>query len=161
MTILWNCICLTTFILFYSLRVRFQNHFSDCNHITYSSTVTSAEFRWFARWHTEYLDQRFWLSRHFSQLLWLSEPELESVLQPDLHLSGNVATKRPRDLRKPDNKLHQGNNRADEKELPQLYGGEGTHNFTHEGFAPTLDLGWSSLFRMWPITTPMRRTLPL
>ena len=33
--------------------------------------------------------------------------ELESVLQPDLHLSGNVATERPRDLRKPDNKLHQ------------------------------------------------------
>ena len=45
--------------------VRCQNHVSDCDHITYSSTVTSAEFRWFSRWHTEYLDRRFWKWLHF------------------------------------------------------------------------------------------------
>ena len=78
--------------------------------------------------------------RTFSQLLRLTQLELESVLQPDLHLSGNVATKRPRDLRKPDNKLHQCNIRADEEELPQFYGGKGAHNLTHQGLAHSLDL---------------------
>ena len=94
----------------------------------------------------------------FSQLLWLAQLELEPVLQPDLHLSGNVATKRPRDLRKPDNKLHQCNIRADEKELPKLYGGQGAHNFTHQGVTHLLHLMKNSLFRTWPITTPTRRT---
>ena len=83
----------------------------------------------------------------FSQLLWLSEPELESVLQPDLHLSGNVATKRPRDLRKPDNKLHQCNIWADEKELPKLYGGEGAHNIPCQGSTHLLDQRWINFFQ--------------
>ena len=56
-------------------------------------------------------------------------------------LSGNVATERPRDLRKPDDKLHQCNIRADEDQLPKLDSGEGAHDFTHQGLAYTLDLG--------------------
>ena len=70
-----------------------------------------------------------------SQLLWLSKPELESIVQPLLHLLGNVAAKCPRDLWGSDNQLCRQNIRADENELPKHDWAEGADNFTHQGFA--------------------------
>ena len=51
-----------------------------------------------------------------------TESESESVLQPNLHISGNVATKRPRDLWKPDDRLRQQDLRTNEEEVPKLDG---------------------------------------
>ena len=56
-------------------------------------------------------------------------------MQPLLDLLGNVAAKRPRDLRGSDNQLCRQNIRADENELPKQDGAEGADNFTHQGFA--------------------------
>ena len=68
-----------------------------------------------------------------TQLLWFTEPEPESFLQPDLDLPGNVATEHPRDLREPDNQLHQPDIGANEKEIPKVHGWEGAHDFAHQG----------------------------
>ena len=52
----------------------------------------------------------------------LSKLELEPLLRPDLHLLGNVATKRLGDLWQLDHRLHQQDNRATQTQLPKLYG---------------------------------------
>ena len=63
----------------------------------------------------------------------LSKLELEPLLQPELHLLGNVAAKRLGDLRQLDHHLHQQDHRATKTELPKLYGRKGAHNLTHQG----------------------------
>ena len=63
----------------------------------------------------------------------LSKLELEPLLQPELHLLGNVAAKRLGDLRQLDHHLHQQDHRATQTELPKLYGRKGAHNLTHQG----------------------------
>ena len=68
----------------------------------------------------------------------LAEPELESFLQLIVHLPGNVATKHPRDLRKPDDPLCQGDFRTSEEQVPKLYGRGGAHNFTCQGHSISL-----------------------
>ena len=60
----------------------------------------------------------------------LAEPELESFLQLIVHLPCNVATKHPRDLRKPDDRLCQADVRTSEEQVPRLHGRGGAHNFT-------------------------------
>ena len=96
----------------------------------------------------------------FLQFLWLAELELESVLQPDLHLPGNVASKCPRDVRKPDNQLHRWNIRANESQLSKLYGGEGAYYCTCQGWFFAFMMNFQT-FRRWRTTTPMRRISPL
>ena len=70
----------------------------------------------------------------FSQFLWFTESESESFLQPNLHISGNVATKRSRDLWKPDDRLRQQDLRTNEEEVSKLDGWQGAHNIPHTGF---------------------------
>ena len=57
-----------------------------------------------------------------TQLMRLSKLEPEPLLQPDLHLLGNVATKRLGDLWQLDHRLHQQDNRAAQTQLPKLFG---------------------------------------
>ena len=71
----------------------------------------------------------------YKQLVRLPQFELESFLQPLLHLLGKVATKRPRDLWHSDNQLCQRDIWAKENELPKQHGREGADNLTHQGFA--------------------------
>ena len=85
----------------------------------------------------------------------LSKLELEPLLQPDLHLLGNVATKRLGDLWQLDHRLHQQDNRANQNELSKLYGRKGANILTHQGFIPihprsegTLSSGPSVLQRL-------------
>ena len=116
--ILSNCICLTSFTLFLVVYVFVVKTISQ---IATTSPTRQQSPRLCSGDSPDDIHRVFrpkvLKMKTFSQLLWLAQLELESVLQPDLHLSGNVATKRPRDLRKPDNQLHQCNIRADEKEL--------------------------------------------
>ena len=51
-----------------------------------------------------------------------------------------MATQRPRDLWKPEHQLCQRSIRANEIEIPHLYGGEGAHNVTHQGIANLLSI---------------------
>ena len=80
------------------------------------------------------MSHSFWLSTSFIdiQLVWFPELEPESVLQPKLDLSGNVAAKRPRDLwETEESQLSWQDDRADEKEISQLHGWQGTDNIPH------------------------------
>ena len=116
--------------------VRCHHCLSDCDHITYLPTVTSAEFRWSLEIDTdqEFKILDFVLLQNCCQLLWFTEPEPESLLQPDLDLPGNVATEHPRDLREPDNQLRQSDVGADEVEIPKLHGRERAHIFPCQGY---------------------------
>ena len=57
-----------------------------------------------------------------AQFMRLSKPEPEPLLQPDLHLLGNVATKRLGDLWQPHHHLHQRENRASETKVSRVHG---------------------------------------
>ena len=67
--------------------------------------------------------------------MWFPKSESESFLQPELNISGNVATKHPGDLWQPDNQLRQSDVGATEIEIPKLYEWEGAHNFAHPGYS--------------------------
>ena len=68
-----------------------------------------------------------------AQHLRLSKLELESLLQHELRLIGNVATKRLGDLRQPDHHLRQQDNRATQTKVPKLHGRQRTHIFARQG----------------------------
>ena len=68
-----------------------------------------------------------------TQFMRLSKLEPEPLLQPDLNLSGNVATKRLGDLWQPDHQLHQRDSRATQTEVPKLNGEQGAHIVAHQG----------------------------
>ena len=63
----------------------------------------------------------------------LSKLEPEPLLRPDLHLLGNVATKRLEDLYEPHHHLHQQDHRATQTEVPKLNGEQGAHIVAHQG----------------------------
>ena len=65
--------------------------------------------------------------------MWFPESESESFLQPELNISGNVATKHHGDLRQPDNQLRQSDVGAIKIEICKLYRWEGANNFAHPG----------------------------
>ena len=62
------------------------------------------------------------MSKTYTQHMWFTESEPESILQHELDFSGDVAAKHPRDLREPDNKLRQSEVGAAEIEVSKLYG---------------------------------------
>ena len=61
----------------------------------------------------------------------LSKPEPEPLLQHDVNLYGNVATKHLGDLRESDNYLRQPDFGAHEAEVPELHGRTGADNVSH------------------------------
>ena len=63
----------------------------------------------------------------------LSKLEPEPLLQLDLDLLGNVATKCLGDLWQFDHRLHQQDHGATQTQLPKLYGRQGAHILTHKG----------------------------
>ena len=62
------------------------------------------------------------MSKTYTQHMWFTESEPESILQHELDFPGDVATKHPGDVREPDNKLHQSEVGAAEIEVSKLYG---------------------------------------
>ena len=112
---------------------------SDCNLITYLPTLTSAEFRW-----TKIIPKTFTLST--SQPLWLPEHELESVLQHEHNLDGNVATKHPGNLREWHHQLYRPAVGANETEVSQQNGWRGAYHFAHWGFPVTVHVMGSWFF---------------
>ena len=77
-----------------------------------------------------------WLSKSFIdiQLVWFSKLEPKSVLQHKLDLSGDVAAKHPRDLWGPEeSQLSWQDDRANETEIPQIHGWQGTDNIPDQG----------------------------
>ena len=82
------------------------------------------------------MSHSFWLSPSFIdiQLLWFLELEPESILQHKLYIFGNVEAKRPRDLWGPEeSQLSWRDDRANETEIPQLHGWQGTDNIPAQG----------------------------
>ena len=76
---------------------------------------------------SHYWSAEKWSIFYSIQLLWFAKLKPESVLQHKLDLSGTVAAKRSRDLRSTgETRLPWQDHRTDEKEVPQLYGWEGS-----------------------------------
>ena len=91
----------------------------------------------------------------------LAEPELESFLQLIVHLPCNVATKHPRDLRKPDDRLCQADVRTSEEQVPRLHGRGGAHHFTCQGHSISLkSRDQMKINRTSHSTMPTTRILP-
>ena len=62
------------------------------------------------------------MSETYTQLMWFTESEPESILQHEFDFSGDVATEHPGDLRGPVNQLRQPEVGSAEIEVPKLYG---------------------------------------
>ena len=99
---------------------------TDCDHITYSPRATSAKFRsstkfWKSKLNTSLII--FWSNQQIhAQHLRLSKLEPEPILQLDLKLFGNVATKRLGNLWKPHHHLHQQDHRDSEIKVSRVHG---------------------------------------
>ena len=138
---------------------------TDCEHIAYSPRATSAKFRsstkfWKSKLNTSLIF--FWSNQQIhAQHLWLSELEPKPLLQLDLNLSGNVATKRPGDLWQPHHHLHQQDSRATQGEVPKLHGWQGAHIIAHQGVLVKYISDPIRLIRTKCTTAPTTRTSPL
>ena len=146
------------YIVFGCLCFRCQNYFSDCNHITYSSTVTSAEFRWIPGWVFS-LRLLLWTLFHSS----CDSRNLN--LSPFCNLiSTSLAMWQPNVLETYGNQTTSYINATSgpmRRNFPNSMGKrELITSLTKVWFIYYID-GSLMIFRTWPITTLMRRTSPL
>ena len=137
----------------------------DCELTTYSTTITSAEFRW------RIIPPILFLKSIF-QALWLKKPEPEPVLRLESLLPGEMATCHQLDLWKHNNWLHQWTARAQETGVSNREAAKHwTSVISYKGYVHvsfneknqlkrTLQDNNIILFRVLQLTTLMKKTLP-
>ena len=96
----------------------------------------------------------------FFQQVWLSQLKPESLLQDELDLTGDVATKHPGNLWKHHNQLCRSVERATQVKVSKLYGKEGAHIVSYSGLYQILIRKSNHLFlRGTSYTMLLKRTL--